>query len=311
LPCTPASHFRRQRFGEDTGLFLELGDLGLDTLDLFFLRQLASLELECLLLVLLLGLLLAGLINLLEGVLTDLLVRVLVQLLQSLGLYLVINITLELGLVTLLIIIGEGLHVLSNVPTEDVLAEGLGVKLLGLDVKTWEAVLGVGDENASIGSTLHGTEDTGTSGCAVKTNIKESLEWSSGLVTLRRLGKLVFSIGLLNTLEILIHAELLEHTTGDQQTSAVCGGPVGKTVLDAIGLELVGVCGTEDLVASDLGGYNLHDDVAVGEADDETVLGRIVLVLGLGDETLACIVIGLSNTTALVLGLVATVDCQS
>jgi len=51
----------------------------------------------------------------------------------------------------------------------------------------------------------------------------------------------------------------------------------------------------------------LHDNITVGEANDETVLGRIVLVLGLGDEALASIVIGLSNTTALVLGLVATV----
>jgi len=51
----------------------------------------------------------------------------------------------------------------------------------------------------------------------------------------------------------------------------------------------------------------LHDDVAVGEADDEAVLGRIVLVLGLGDETLAGIVIGLSCTTALVLSLISTV----
>jgi len=52
----------------------------------------------------------------------------------------------------------------------------------------------------------------------------------------------------------------------------------------------------------------LHDDITVGEADDETVLGRIVFVLGLGDKALASIVIGLSNTTALVLGLVAAVE---
>jgi hypothetical protein len=52
----------------------------------------------------------------------------------------------------------------------------------------------------------------------------------------------------------------------------------------------------------------LHDNIAVCEADDETVLWRIVLVLGLGDEALAGIVIGLSDTTALVLGLVAAVE---
>jgi len=211
---------------------------------------------------------------------------------------------LELRLVSLLIIIGKGLHVLSNVTTEDVFAQGLSIELLGLNVVTWEAVLGVGDENATVGSTLHGPEDTGTSGSTVKTNIEESLEWSS-LAVLTSLSERVLSIGLLNTLEILIHAELLENTTSDQKTGAVCGSPVGETVFDAIGLEFVGVGSAENLVARDLGGHDLHDNVAVGEADDETVLGRIVLVLGLGDEALASIVIGLSDTTAFVLGLVA------
>lgn len=139
----------------------------------------------------------------------------------------------------------------------------------------------------------------------MKTNIKESLEWSA-LTTFSGLGELVLSVSLLNTSEVLVHAKLLENTTSDEETSAVCGGPVGKTVLNAVSLELVGVCGAEDLVASDLGGHNLHNDVAVGESDNETVFWRIVLVLGLGDETLSCVVVGLSGTTALVLGLVAT-----
>lgn len=297
----------QRRSTKDKRLCLEFRNLGLDPLDLLLLGQLAALVLERLLLPLLLGLLLSSTLDLLEGVGTDLLVCLLVQLLQSISLDLVVDVALELGLVSLLIIIGKSLHVLSDVATEDVFAEGLGVELLGLDIVTRESVLGVGDENASVGSTLHGTEDTGTSGCAVETDIKESLEWASAL-TLRSLGELVLSISLLNTLELLVHAELDEDTAGDQETSAVGGSPVGKTVLDAVGLELVGVGSAEDLVASDLGGHDLHDDVAVGETDDEAVLGRIVLVLGLGDETLTGIVIGLSLTTALVLSLVATAN---
>lgn len=297
----------QRRSTKDKRLCLEFRNLGLDPLDLLLLGQLAALVLERLLLPLLLGLLLSSTLDLLEGVGTDLLVCLLVQLLQSISLDLVVDVALELGLVSLLIIIGKSLHVLSDVATEDVFAEGLGVELLGLDIVTRESVLGVGDENASVGSTLHGTEDTGTSGCAVETDIKESLEWASAL-TLRSLGELVLSISLLNTLELLVHAELDEDTAGDQETSAVGGSPVGKTVLDAVGLELVGVGSAEDLVASDLGGHDLHDDVAVGETDDEAVLGRIVLVLGLGDETLTGIVVGLSLTTALVLSLVATAN---
>lgn len=38
----------------------------------------------------------------------------------------------------------------------------------------------------------------------------------------------------------------------------------------------------------------LADDVLVGEADDEPVLGRVVLVLGLGHEPLARVVVGLT-----------------
>lgn len=78
-------------------------------------------------------------------------------------------------------------------------------------------------------------------------------------------------------------------------------------MLDAVALELVTVGCAEDFVASNLRGDDLTDDITVGEAYNETVFGGVVLVLGLGYETLASIVICLSCTTALVLGLVATV----
>lgn len=66
------------------------------------------------------------------------------------------------------------------------------------------------------------------------------------------------------------------------------------------------VSGAEDLIARDVGGYDLNDDIAIGEADNKTIFRRIILVLGLGNETLAGVVVRLSGTTALVLGLVAT-----
>lgn len=53
-------------------------------------------------------------------------------------------------------------------------------------------------------------------------------------------------------------------------------------------------------------GVYIPDDVPVGEADDQAVLGSIVLVLGLGDEALAGVVVGLSLSSTLVLGLEAT-----
>ena len=76
-------------------------------------------------------------------------------------------------------------------------------------------------------------------------------------------------------------------------------------MLDSIALEFVSVGGAEDLVARDLGGDDLTDNILIGEADNEAILGSVVLVLGLGDETLSGVVVGLPFSTTLVLGLVA------
>lgn len=67
------------------------------------------------------------------------------------------------------------------------------------------------------------------------------------------------------------------------------------------------VGGAEDLVAGDLGGDDLADNVLVGEANNEAIFGSVVLVLRLSDETLAGVIVGLSCTTTLVLGLVAAI----
>lgn len=82
-------------------------------------------------------------------------------------------------------------------------------------------------------------------------------------------------------------------------------------MLDTVALELVGVGAAEDLVAGDLGGDDLDDDIAIGKADDEAVFGCVVFVFGLGDETLSGVVVGFTCATTLVFGLVAAVTCQS
>jgi hypothetical protein len=116
----------------------------------------------------------------------------------------------------------------------------------------------VGNIEATIGSTLHGAEDTGTSGGTGKTDVKEDLEGAALLaIDLDGLGELELAVGLLNTSEILIQLELLQGAAGEEQTGGVGGSPVGKTVGDAIGLELMGVGGAEDAVTADLGGDNL------------------------------------------------------
>lgn len=124
---------------------------------------------------------------------------------------------------------------------------------------------------------------------------------------------------------MFVEVEFLEGTAGDEEAGGVGGGPVGEAMFDAISAEFVRVGGAEDfavrdlifdslegeggkgcVLASNLRGHDLADDVAIGKADDETVFGGIVFVLGLSDETLAGVVIGFTLSTTLVFGLVAT-----
>jgi hypothetical protein len=67
----------------------------------------------------------------------------------------------------------------------------------------------------------------------------------------------------------------------------------------------VGIGSAEDFVASKLRSDKLADDVSIGESNDKTVLGRIVFVLGLSNEALAGVVVGLARSSALVFGLEA------
>lgn len=63
-----------------------------------------------------------------------------------------------------------------------------------------------------------------------------------------------------------------------------------KTILG----ELVGVSRGQNNVASQSGRDDLADDVLVGEANNQSVLGGVVFGLILGDQPLAGIVVGLA-----------------
>jgi hypothetical protein len=119
----------------------------------------------------------------------------------------------------------------------------------------------------------------------VETDVEKALEGSTlvAVVAFDCLGDGELAIGLFDTREVFIEIELLEGTTGEEETCSVAGGPVGQTVLDSVSLELVSVGCAEDLVACNLSGDELANDVSVGEADDQSVLRSVVLVLGLRD----------------------------
>lgn len=214
------------------------------------------------------------------GVLTDLLVGGGVDLLNVLGTNVLGEVGSELLLEALVILLLKVLHVLGNVATDNVLGENLSVEGLGLGVETGETLVRVGDEDTTVGSTLHGTEDTVTGGGAAETNVEVGLE-GAGLVVTEGLNELELTRGLSETLVLVSEAELGKSTTGDKETGSVSGGPVGETVVDAEAGELLGRSLGKNEVTLELGVDDLADDLTVGDTDDKAVLGRGVLVLGL------------------------------
>jgi hypothetical protein len=178
------------------------------------------------------------------------------------------------------------------VTTIDVGAEDLSIELLGLSIETGETVLTVGDEDTTIGGSLHGSEDTGTGGGALKTDIQEALEGTGSI--LDGLGHRDGAIGLGDTLVLVGKTELGQDTTSNEETGGVSGSPVGQTTLNTVLGELMSISRGKNKVTLELGVHDLADDVSVGEADNKTVLGGVVLVLGLNDKTLASVVVGLT-----------------
>ena len=293
------------------GLQISLDGLNssLDPLHLLFLAHLWGPILQTLLLPLLLALLLPFILILLPGILANCLVSLSINLLQSISLDIVINVAVELALVALFIIIGQSLHVFRNVSAEDVLSKSFSVELFGFDIVAREAIFGVRNEDATVGSTLHSTEDTSTSRCTSKTDIEEAFEGATILaIDFSSFGKLVLSIRLFDTSEMFRQIQLAQGTTGDEEPSSICRGPISETMVDTVALELVGVGCAEDLVPSYLGCDDLADDIAVGEADNKAVFRSIVFVLGLADEALTSVIVGFTLTATLVLNLVAAAE---
>jgi hypothetical protein len=198
----------------------------------------------------------------------------------------------ELASVALLVLLLQLAHVVGNMSAHDVRAEDLSVELLLLLVPAGEAVLAVRDVEAAVDGTLEGGEDLGAGAGAAKTGVEECLEGARALLVAHVRGALG-------------DAEGGQDAAGDKETGAVDGGVVGESNLDAEARELMGVGGSEDVVALDAGVDDLADDVGVGDADDEAVLGDVVLVLVLDDEALAGVVVGLALAAAAVLGLEA------
>lgn len=186
-----------------------------------------------------------------------------------------------------------------NVATEDVLSVLFGVEgLLGFllvddlttlvgddlslgDVRAGESLLLVGDVETTIGSTLHGSEDTVSSGGADETNIEVSLEWASLLHVVT--DGVVRTVNLLVALVHVSETLVSQESTGAEETSAVSGSVVGVASFESVSLKLSRVSSGDALVSLKSVVDNLGDYAFVGAADAESVLTGLVLVLLLED----------------------------
>jgi len=238
-----------------------------------------------------------------ERIGADLLVSLSVHVLDIIGTDFGSDVARELLLVSLLIILEESLHVLLDVAAEDVLLVDLSIGgvILTEAGGTREATVVVGDIQTTIASTLHAAEQASTSGGAAQTNIEEGLERGLSFGVSLDVEVLTVDVGA----TLVVQTELGVHAASQQQAGAVSCGVVGQTNLDAVAGELVGVSSQHADIVSHVSGENLADNILVGDADDETVLGGLVLVLVLDDQPLTGMVVGLVLATSLELDLVA------
>jgi hypothetical protein len=186
-------------------------------------------------------------------------------------------------------------------PSHNVLTEGSRVQ--GALGKPNKSLGGVRNIQSTVSSPLQRSKNLGTGGGAGKTDIKKSLEGAAAVVI--SLHVVLLTIDLLDTRVQLVETEVLEVTAGQQQTGAVGGGVVGQTDGDTETGELMGIGARNHTITRELGVDQLVDNVLVGDANDQAVFRRGILVLVLGDEPLAGIVISFALSPSTVLNLVA------
>lgn len=238
------------------------------------------------------------------------------------GLFPAGELLLEFGAVIFL----EEIHVGLDVSTEDVVSVLLGVVstgdlaflgnglaslssdgLLLLEVVAGESLGVVGHVDASVNGSLEDTEHSGSGGGSHETDVEQCSEWASVFIDSLLVDIEEFTVGCLDTLVEVVHSELGEESSSDEETGGVASSIVGETSLETVLLEVGGVGLAEDSIALDGGVDDLDDDLGVGPADAESVLLGVVLVLVLLDESSSCLVIGLSFSSPSILYLISGV----
>jgi len=187
----------------------------------------------------------------------------------------------ELLLEFLLVVLFEVVVVSLDVATEDMGLVFLGVeRALGSlslhgftsfvgdnlslgNVEARESLLLVGNVETTVASTFQGAEDTVSSGSADETDIEAALEGAS--VVLNLFGDRVH--GTINLVVSLVHVSHTlggEESTRAEETSSVGSGVVGKSSLESVSAEFLGVGRSEAVVTGEGGVDDLADNSLVG-----------------------------------------------
>jgi len=106
------------------------------------------------------------------------------------------------------IFVQEVPHVGGDVLAKDVFAVDIGLQLLRFIVPPWESLLGVRNVKATINGSLEGSEDSGSGGGAVESNVKDGLE---GLwLSIGTFNAVVFTINILLTFVYRVKSKLFQ-----------------------------------------------------------------------------------------------------
>lgn len=293
---------------EQSFLLGKLGELllsDLDSLSNVVLSLLVGKSLGGELLVVSLGVLVSLLLDGI-GVLSDLSLDFLVKSLNGLDTSLLEGLEPSLELDGLLLGSLQLLEVVIDVAAQNSLSEDLVVSLGLFLVEAGESGGRVGDVDTSVSDSLKSSEDLRAGGGGLKSDVEDDLEGSSVLLVRRNivvlLGSGVSSVG-------GIEADLFEESSGDEETNGVGGGIVGETSSEAVSSEFVRISRGEDLIALDGGVDDLGNDSGGGDSDNKSVLGGVVSVLVLDDQSLSGEVVSLSLSSSSELGLVAHEVC--
>ena len=199
---------------------------------------------------------------------------------------------LELGWSLLL----ELIHVVGNMNTEDVISVDLGVEvILGLlfltsgltslvddlldltSVETWESLGSVWDVDTSITGTLKSSEKSGTGSGSGSSNIEVSLEWSLILAVV--LNVEVLTIDLVVNGVHGIELDLLQQSSGNEETGAISSGVVGKTGGQTMMLEFSRIGSAHNSISGHGGVDDLGNNSSVGSSNNKSVFLGVILIL--------------------------------